>query len=105
MTEESFQQARKVMASANYLRGLITAAEKRVAKWGNLEDANRRSLKEAQADGCKNTLQNAIKKLEELRSQFAAMVFPEPNIVVEVNRCKECGCKIATGNTLCGECA
>lgn len=105
MTEESFQQARKVMQSANCLRGYITKAKGEVAKWTKIEDVHRQELRQSQADGAKKCLDKAIKRLQELRAKFAAMTFPDPNLTIEVNRCTECGCKIAAGNTLCGECA
>jgi hypothetical protein len=105
MTEESFQQARKVMQSANYMRGLITKAKGNVAKWTKIEDVHRQELREANAAGAKKCLDKAMKFLEDIRVRFAALNFPDPNIVAEVHRCKECGCKIAKGNELCGECA
>lgn len=104
MTEASFQAARKLMASANCLRGYITRAKGNVAKWTKIEDVYRRQLKEEQADGAKKMLEKAMNKLNELRAKFLAMTFPENNLIAEVNRCRECGCRIALGNTHCAEC-
>src|SRR6478609_2369579 len=107
MTEESFQQARKVMQSANYLRGMITTAKGSVAKWTKLESANRTNLEQAKADGCKKALDIAIGKLQKARDKFAALKFPEndiPNKRVESIQCEGCGARIAKGNTYCGEC-
>lgn len=104
MTEESFQQARKVMASANYVRGKITVAKGNVAKWTNIESSYREKLQHDRADGAKKMLQNAMKKLQEQRGKFAAMKFPDNDIVKEVSRCVECGAKIGEGNKYCGEC-
>jgi hypothetical protein len=107
MTEESFQQGRKFMQSANLLRGHITNAKGQVSKWGNIEDSHRKELRESQADGAKKILEKAIKKLEELKAKFAAMKFPDSDIVVtqtERVQCEGCGAPIAKGNTYCGEC-
>lgn len=104
MTEESYQQCRKVMQKINYLRGLITTAKGEVAKWSNIESSFREKLQESRADGAKKMLEKATTKLNERREKFAAMKFPESDITIEVNRCKECGVKIATGNNYCGEC-
>lgn len=107
MTEESFQQGRKFMRSCNHLRGLITAAEKNVAKWTKLEDHHRRELHQGQADGAKTMLIKALNKLNQLRLQFDNMKFPESNIVVikkKTIQCESCGASIAEGNTYCGEC-
>lgn len=108
MTEESFQQGRKIMASANYLRGIITKAKANVGKWTKLEDANRRNLKEATADGCKKKLDQAMIRLNEVREKFAAIKFPESDIVIKKEgakaQCQQCGNPVAIGNDYCGEC-
>lgn len=104
MTEESFQQARKIMQKANYYRGTITAAKGNVAKWTKIEDVHRKELRENQANGANNMLQKAMKRLESERAKFAALKFPDSDIVPEINRCGECGCQIAPGNKYCGEC-
>jgi hypothetical protein len=80
MTEVQFQAARKVMQSANYTRGLITAAKGEVAKWTAIEDGHRRNFKHAQADGAKKNIDKAIKRLAELRKKFADMKFPDENV-------------------------
>lgn len=107
MTEESFQQGRKFMQSCNYMRGIITKAKGDVAKWTKIEDVHRKELRQYQADGAKKCLQNAMKRLDELRIKFEGMSFPNSNIVaVKINKvqCEGCGAAIAEGNTYCGEC-
>lgn len=107
MTEESFQQCRKVMQSINGLRGYITKAKGEVAKWTKIEDSYRRDMKESQAEGAKKMLDKAMKRLNELREKFAAIKFPESNIKpvkLEISQCEQCGAAVAKGNSYCGEC-
>jgi len=95
------------MQQANHLRGLITKAEGEVAKWTKIEDVHRRELRASQADGAKKCLNNALKRLDELRTKFANMSFPDSNIrkaYVEKVQCAGCGTAIAKGNEYCGEC-
>lgn len=81
MTEESFQQCRKIMGSANYVRGLITTAKNNICRLTRLEDGLRRNLKHPQADGISKKILISIQRLEKLRAQFAEMKFPESDIV------------------------
>lgn len=107
MTEESYQQCRKVMRSINHMRGLITKAEANVGKWTKLEDYHRREFQQSQADGCKTKLISALNKLNQLRLKFDEMKFPDSNIVIarkKTVQCEGCGASIAEGNTYCGEC-
>jgi hypothetical protein len=107
MTEASYQAGRKFMRSVNHMRGLITEAEGRVAKWTKIEDYHRKNLCQSQADGAKEVLDKALKRLTELREKFAAMKFPESDmqeVKVERVQCEGCGAAIAKGNTYCGEC-
>lgn len=107
MTEESYQQCRKVMQQINHLRGLISKQKGEVAKWSNIEDSFRKQLKESNADGAKKMLEKALKKLDELRTKFDLMIFPDSNIVVAKKKrvqCEGCGSLIAEGNIYCGEC-
>jgi len=107
MTEESYQQCRKVMQRINHLRGLITTAKGNVAKWSNIEDSYRKDLKESQADGAKKMLDRSMKKLNELREKFELIKFPDSNIIVVKSKrvqCEGCGTLIEEGNTYCGEC-
>lgn len=107
MTEESYQQCRKVMQSINYLRGRITKQEGEVAKWTRMEDVHRIELREGQANGAKKCLEKALAKLIDLRVKFEAITFPDSNIVkpkVQKVQCESCGASIAIGNTYCGEC-
>ena len=76
MTEQQFQETRKVMQRANHLRGLITAAKGEVSKWTAMEDANRRNLKDGQANGCKKQAEKWIGILEERRKKFADIKLP-----------------------------
>lgn len=94
MTEAAFQEGRKVMQKANYLRGIITKWEGEVAKWTRIEGSHRENLRYGQADGAKKMIEKSIKRLEEVRQKFADMTFPPHDIVAPVNRCKDCGRKI-----------
>jgi len=85
MTEESFQQCKKIMGSANYVRGLITTAKNNICHLTKLEDGLRRNFKHPQADGIANKIEMGIQRLEKLRAQFAAMKFPESDIVKQTN--------------------
>lgn len=107
MTEESFQQCRRVMQKANWLRGRITNAKLNVSKWTKIEDVYKKDLKESQAIGASKMLDKAMTKLEEYRDKFASIKFPDSDIVVEKIKkvqCEGCGSLIAEGNTYCGEC-
>lgn len=107
MTEESYQQCRKVMQKINYVRGLITKQKGEVAKWTKIEDVYMRNGSINQADGAKRCLDKAMKRLAEERAKFAAINFPDSNIKKEYQAafCKECQTPVAQGNDLCGECA
>jgi hypothetical protein len=106
MTEESYQQCRKLMQSINYQRGLITNAKGEVAKWTKIEAVAREQLREAQANGAKKMLDKAMAKLDALRAKFAAVSFPDSNIVTPIARnfCELCGTPIAVGFQYCGGC-
>lgn len=103
MTEESYQQCRKVMQQINYKRSLITKAMGEVAKWTKIEDVHRREFREGQANGSKKCLEKALTKLTKLREQFAAIKFPDSDIIAEIKRCEECG-KIIGGNNHFSKC-
>lgn len=94
MTETAFQAARKVMQKANYLRGLITSSIGDVAKWTKIEAVHRENGAEGQANGAKKCLDAALKRLQERRAKFAALIFPDPNLTEEELRCKDCGRKL-----------
>lgn len=107
MTEESFQQCRKLMQKANWLRGRITTAKGNVGKWTKIEDSYRKDLRESQAIGARKMLDRAMAKLKEYREKFAAIKFPDSDIVVQKKKmvqCECCGDPIAEGKTYCGEC-
>jgi len=107
MTETSFQECRKVMQKANWIRGIITKCKNDVAKWTKIEDANRRELKEDQANGAQKKLSKALEKLSHWRYKFSQMEFPPSNLSnrkIETVQCESCGNPIAKGNTYCGEC-
>jgi hypothetical protein len=101
MTETSFQIARKVMASANYVRGQITKAEGEVAKWTRMAGSHRENLREGQAVGCEKMIVKAIEKLQERRKKFADMQFPDPNLTEIQSRCETCGAKVPAGHKYC----
>ena len=92
------------MQKINYTRGQITKAKGEVAKWTHIEGDHRTNLREAQANGAAKMVEKAIKKLEEVRKKFADLQFPDSNMIEKVNRCKECGSRIAERNEYCGEC-
>lgn len=107
MTEESYQQCRKVMKQINHVRGLIAKQKGEVSKWSKIEDVHRHELREGQANGAKKMLEKAMKKLDDLRAKFDLIKFPDSNIVIAKTKsvqCEGCGAAIAEGNTYCGEC-
>ena len=107
MTEAAYQEARKIMQSANYRRGMITKAKGEVSKWTKIEDSYRKDLREGQANGAAKKLATAMKRLDESRQHFADLKFPDNNLSapkVEKIQCEGCGASIAKGNTYCGEC-
>lgn len=106
MTEESFQQPRKLMQQANFRRGLITKAEGEVAKWTKIEDSHRRNLNEGSANGAKKCLDKALIRLTEQRQKFADLKFPDSDIVkgYALRLCVTCGVIIAQSESYCGEC-
>jgi hypothetical protein len=101
MTEASFQACRKIMQQANYLRGVITNHKGNVAKWTNIEASHRDNLRQGQADGAKKMIEKSIRRLEEIRQKFAAIKFPDSDIVEIINRCKNCGRKIIPDKAEC----
>lgn len=76
MTEAQFQEARKVMQSANYRRGIITAAKGDVAKWTKIEDSYRQDLQPGKAEGAKKMLTKAMDRLKQAREKFAEIMLP-----------------------------
>ena len=108
MTEESFQQARKVMQTANYMRGMITTFKGKVKQWGNLEAFYLEQLRQSQADGAKKMLEKAMIRLKEWRDKFAALKFPDSDIVVKGSslkaQCQMCGTPVKAGVDYCDGC-
>lgn len=107
MTEESYQQGRKVMQNANYWRGQITIAKGNVAKWTRIEDYYRENMQPSKADGAKKMIEKSMIKLEEYRKTFSIIKFPDNDLQTykkETAQCECCGVLIAKGNTYCGEC-
>lgn len=104
MTEKSYQEARKVMQKANYMRGLITIAKGNVAKWMAIEDSYRQNLRQGQAEGAKKIVDKYLNILSVKRADFAALVFPDNNLADKPNRCPDCGAKVAPNeNHICDE--
>lgn len=107
MTEQSFQECRKVMQQANYWRGVITTCKNNIKKWTKLEDHHRRELRQGQADGCKKLIEKGMKRLEAAREKFASFTFPDnnlPPVQATVILCDLCGGKCNEGETYCEEC-
>lgn len=106
MTEQSYQQCRKLMQKINYARGQITKQKGEVARWTQIEAIHRQELREGQANGAKKMLERAMKKLDEFRDKFAAISFPDSNIqkTYKANSCNACKAPLAQGETVCGLC-
>jgi hypothetical protein len=97
MTEASFQECRKVMQRANYLRGLITKAKGEVAKWTKIEDVHR----------AKKCLERALQKLNGLRQKFDELEFPPHNLTVipqKKTQCIGCGELVPEEMDFCNNC-
>jgi len=80
MTEDQYQAARKVLQTANYLRGEITTAKGEVAKWTKIEDSFRQNLQPTRADGAKKMLEKAMKRLADARKRFSDMKLPGEDV-------------------------
>lgn len=105
MTEASYQAARKVMASANYIRGKITTAKGEVGKWTKIEDSYRQNLQEAKADGAKKCLDKALVRLNEWRAKLVNLKFPAEDLVATKKVFKQCeNCGDPTEETYCSNC-
>ena len=107
MTEESFQQTRKIMQRANYLRGVITVKKGNVAKWVAMEADAKAKMQDSKVEGFKKLTLKAIEFLNEAKKNFSDLKLPESdikNIKKETVQCEGCGAQIAKGNTYCGEC-
>lgn len=107
MTEESYQQCRKVMQTINYRRGIITKAKGDVAKWTKIEASYRESLQEGRANGAKKCLDKAMIRLEQERAKFAALKFPDSDIIkgYTPSICKNCYAQIGIGEEYCDDCS
>lgn len=106
MTEASYLQAKKVMRKASYIRGKITAQEKIIAKWTNVEGVYREQLKPGRAEGAKKILEQEIEKLAEYRRLFKQLQFPPNNLGYPrrtKKKCFTCG-KLINRGTYCDSC-
>lgn len=77
MTEETYQQARKIMQKANWIRGKITEAKGKVAQYTNMEDTYIQNMQPGRADWARKMILKAIEKLDEWRQQFKDLRFPD----------------------------
>src|SRR5688572_20191869 len=105
MTEESFQRARKLMQQLNHLCGLITKAKGDVARWTTLEDMCTRDGKDSTK--AKEMLDRSIRKLSELRAQFASIIFPPHDLQTPkspINYCRVCQTQIPVNDQYCHDC-
>lgn len=92
MTEESFQQCRKVMQVANHTRGMITTALESVRKWESLLDYHKKKgtldLSKIEAK-----LSKSYENLQKWKDKFASLEFPDSNIKERQKTRKPCkGC-------------
>jgi len=107
MTEESYQQGRKVMQKANYWRGVITVAKGNVSKWTKIEMAYREQLRDAKANAAHNMLQKSLLRLNEVRKRFEDIKFPDNNLESENTQriqCENCGDLIIGHSGYCNNC-
>jgi hypothetical protein len=106
MTEAAYQQARKVMVTANLLRGYITTAKANVRKWTNIESALKENMQPAKAAGAKKQLDKAIVRLRDMRKKFVDLKFPDADMkdLVENTECKLCTAPVKKGIDYCTEC-
>lgn len=108
MTEDSYQQGRKVMQRANYLRGEITTKKDEVAKWTRIEASWIEKGEENRANGANKILKKALEQLEKSKQRFAELKFPESNIVIKKKQkvqCEAgCGSLVDEGEVFCKEC-
>jgi len=81
MTEAQFQETRRVMQSANLIRGLITKSKGEVARWTAIEAGHRNELREGQANGAKKCIEKAIHLLEKRRQKFKDLKLPGEDFV------------------------
>lgn len=82
MTEESFQQCKKVMKKANTLRRLITVSKKQVAELFEIEQLYLEKEKYLQAEATRKNIDKVLKVLNDRKKRFEELVFPDSNIVV-----------------------
>ena len=80
MTEDQYQAARKVMQTANWMRGEITTAKGEVAKWTKIEASFRENLQPTRADGAKKMLDKAMEMLHAARKRFADLKLPDEDV-------------------------
>jgi hypothetical protein len=80
MTEGQFQAARKLMQSANYIRGQITEGKGYVAKWGTMLEAYKKVGTEKQVNHAQAQFDKAVKTLEANRKKFADLKFPADDV-------------------------
>ena len=80
MTEDQYQAARKVLQTANWMRGEITTAKGEVAKWTKIEASFRENLQPTRADGAKKMLDKAMEMLHAARKRFADLKLPDEDV-------------------------
>ena len=107
MTEESYQQGRKIMQRANYLRGRITDAKGKVGKWTKIQMSFDENKQTAKAEGARKMLDFALIELDKRRKVFDDLEFPDSNIAnlkKETAQCEICGTQIDKGLEYCERC-
>lgn len=83
MTEDSFQQAQKIMQQAVRYRRTIATQKAEVKKWTALEDYHRIEKRETRRESAQRLLDKAIQRLKEAREKFAALTFPDSNLSLQ----------------------
>lgn len=83
MTEDSFQQARKIMQQAIRYRRTIATQKAEVKKWTALEDHHRIEKSETRRESAKRLLDKALQRLKEAKEKFAALTFPDSNLSLQ----------------------
>ncbi len=89
MTDDAYEECKKVMQQASYLRGKITQAKESVKKYTRFESNHREQMQPGKADAAKKSLDKAMSQLKQRRLAFAALQFPDSNLVLPQNNVEQ----------------